>query len=176
MEEWVSVIIGLGIVVVICCCGELARWVEQDDELTAARAAGLSPTQPRTYMGAPMRMQFKTFDVSSKKKKKKKEKKQQQQQQQQQQQKLAHIDDLTSLDLGSLTNIDTESINLTPRDTDGNKVLLSARQLANGARVLQQHSARRHPIAALKPRRQPTWHDLIRRHICCAAQSLGSSM
>ncbi len=124
-------------------------------------------------MGAPMRMQFKTFDVSSKKKKKKEKK---QQQQQQQQQKLAHIDDLTSLDLGSLTNIDTDSINLTPRDADGNKVLLSARQLANGARVLQQHSARRHPIAALKPRRQPTWHDLIRRHICCAAQSLGSSM
>ena len=170
MEDWASAVIGVGILVVICCCGELARLVAQDDEKMAAEAAGRNPAQPKLYMGAPMRMQFKTFDVSSKKKKK---------QQKQKQQQMAYIDDVTPLDLDSVTKIDSDSINLTPRDVNGNEQLLSASELAQGAPPLRRSPcccARHRAIAVLELRRQQVRHDLIRKHVWVAVQSPKGSM
>jgi hypothetical protein len=166
MEDWVSAVIGVGILVVICCCGELARLVAQDDEKMAAEAAGRNPAQPKLYMGAPMRMQFKTFDVSKKKKAPR---------------QVAHIGDLPSLDLSdtNLRDNSASAINLTPRDVNGNEQLLSASELAQGAPPLRRSPcccARHRAIAVLELRRQQVRHDLIRKHVWVAVQSPEGSM
>lgn len=127
MEEWIPWIIGVGIVVTICICGEIAEWVKEDDDEEAARAAGLKSTQSATYLGAPTRMHFKTFDVSKRKKKKGPRVE-------------AHIEDLRPLHLSDMTNQPAASeINLTPRDADGNEQLLSVSELAQGAPLLRQY-------------------------------------
>ena len=133
MEEWVSALIGVGIVLAICLCGELADWVREDDD----RISGKKVQSNKSYMGAPMRKQFKTFDVESKKKKKKR--------------MMASYDgdggddddDDTSLDIGRLGVVaGAPEVNLTPRGEDGTLQLMSAEQLDAGACSLRPQSLR----------------------------------
>ena len=128
-----SALIGVGIVLVICLCGELADWVRDDDD----RISGKKVQSNKSYMGAPMRKQFKTFDVESKKKKKKR--------------MMASYDgdggggddDDTSLDIGRLGVVaGAPEVNLTPHGEDGTPQLMSAEQLDAGACSVRPQSLR----------------------------------
>ena len=116
-----SALIGVAIVLVICLCGELANWVQEDDD----RITGKKVQSNKSYLGAPMRKQFKTFDIESKKKK---------------QRVVAYDDDddgdddATSLGRGRLdATAGALEVNLTPCGEDGTARLMSAEQLAAGA-------------------------------------------
>lgn len=122
MPDWLLAVIGIGIVAAICLCGELARCVEEDDDAEKRRLRGqnLQRTRTSTYLGAPVRLRFEGFDIESTKTRGPREE--------------AHLDDLPPLDTSEVSLPGSDmTINLTPRDNQGNEKLVTSAELTESA-------------------------------------------